>query len=77
MRHGFWPRCQAEGSIITKAGEVNFNGRAFFVHALQGMKPHHAGKEVIALFLDFPSLMTCQPPSGILSISSPRLTPLL
>lgn len=42
MRHGFWPRCQAEGSIITKAGEVNFKGRAFFVHALQGMKPHHA-----------------------------------
>ncbi|CAF9917777.1 Putative cell survival pathways protein [Imshaugia aleurites] len=42
MRHGFWPRCQAEGSIITKAGEINFKGRAFFVHALQGMKPHHA-----------------------------------
>lgn len=49
MRHGFWPRCQAEGSIITKAGEVNFKGRAFLSHALQGMKPHHAGKEVIAL----------------------------
>ncbi|CAD6571282.1 MAG: Putative cell survival pathways protein [Alectoria sarmentosa] len=42
MRHGFWPRCQAEGVIITKAGEVNFKGRAFFSHALQGMKPHHA-----------------------------------
>ena len=50
MRHGFWPRCRAEGSIITKAGEVNFKGRAFFSHALQGMKPHHAGKKVIALF---------------------------
>ena len=52
MRHGFWPRCQAEGVIITKAGEVNFKGRAFFSHALQGMKPHHAGKGVIALFTD-------------------------
>lgn len=51
MRHGFWPRCQAEGSIITKAGEVNFEGRAFFVHALQGMKPHHAGRQAIALFI--------------------------
>lgn len=52
MRHGFWPRCRAEGSIITKAGDVNFKGRAFFSHALQGMKPHHAGKDVIALFTE-------------------------
>ena len=43
MRHAFWPRCSVEGSIITKAGEVDFKGRGFFVHALQGMKPHHAG----------------------------------
>ena len=43
MRHGFWPRCRVEGSIITKAGEVDFGGRGFFSHALQGMKPHHAG----------------------------------
>ncbi|KAI5868414.1 oxidative stress survival, Svf1-like protein [Durotheca rogersii] len=42
MRHAFWPRCVAEGSIMTKDGPVDFNGRAFFVHALQGMKPHHA-----------------------------------
>ena len=43
MRHAFWPRCDVQGSIITKDGEVDFNGRAMFVHALQGMKPHHAG----------------------------------
>ena len=44
IRHRFWPRCKVEGSIITKAGEVDFKGRGFFSHALQGMKPHHAGK---------------------------------
>lgn len=44
MRHGFWPRCKVEGSIITKDGPVDFEGRGFFTHALQGMKPHHAGK---------------------------------
>ena len=44
MRHAFWPRCKVQGSIITKAGELDFRGRGFFVHALQGMKPHHAGK---------------------------------
>ena len=43
MRHAFWPRCAVEGSIITKAGEVSFRGRGLFIHALQGMKPHHAG----------------------------------
>ena len=43
MRHAFWPRCRVEGSIITKAGTIDFGGRGFFAHALQGMKPHHAG----------------------------------
>ncbi|KAI2473000.1 oxidative stress survival, Svf1-like protein [Annulohypoxylon bovei var. microspora] len=42
MRHAFWPRAVAEGSIMTKDGPVDFKGRAFYVHALQGMKPHHA-----------------------------------
>ncbi|WEW60960.1 Putative cell survival pathways protein [Emydomyces testavorans] len=41
MRHAFWPQCKVEGSIITPDGEVNCSGRGFFVHALQGMKPHH------------------------------------
>lgn len=44
MRHAFWPMCDVEGSMITKAGEVKFDGRGLFAHALQGMKPHHAGK---------------------------------
>jgi hypothetical protein len=42
MRHVFWPRCSAEGTITTKEGPVDFKGKAFFSHALQGMKPHHA-----------------------------------
>lgn len=45
MRHAFWPRCIAEGSIMTKDGPIDFKGRAFFVHALQGMKPHHAAAQ--------------------------------
>ena len=43
MRHDFWPRCAVEGTIVTKAGEIDFTGRGLFIHALQGMKPHHAG----------------------------------
>jgi Svf1-like N-terminal lipocalin domain len=43
MRHVFWPRCKAEGTITTKDGAIDFTGRALFIHALQGMKPHHAG----------------------------------
>ena len=43
MHHAFWPRCKVEGSIITKDGEISCKGQGLFVHALQGMKPHHAG----------------------------------
>ncbi|KAJ9148916.1 Survival factor 1 [Pleurostoma richardsiae] len=42
MRHAFWPRCVAEGTITTPDGPIDFKGRAMFVQALQGMKPHHA-----------------------------------
>lgn len=42
MRHAFWPRCTAEGTMMTKDGPIDFKGKAFYVHALQGMKPHHA-----------------------------------
>ena len=49
MRHAFWPRCQVQGSIITKTGEIDFKGRGLFIHALQGMKPHHAGKIAASL----------------------------
>ncbi|KAI9713198.1 MAG: putative cell survival pathways protein [Bogoriella megaspora] len=42
MRHIFWTRCNVEGSMTTKDGEVDFTGHGMFIHALQGMKPHHA-----------------------------------
>jgi len=42
MRHAFWPRCTSEGTITTPDGPIDFSGRAFYVYALQGMKPHHA-----------------------------------
>ncbi|KAI5463385.1 oxidative stress survival, Svf1-like protein [Mariannaea sp. PMI_226] len=42
MRHAFWPRCSAEGTISVKEGPIDFKGQALFIHALQGMKPHHA-----------------------------------
>lgn len=53
MRHAFWPRNRVEGSIITKAGELDFEGRGSFVYALQGMKPHHAAARWN--FVDFQS----------------------
>jgi len=51
MRHAFWPRNKVEGSIVTKDGPIDFAGTALFVHALQGMKPHHAAAKWT--FVDF------------------------
>ncbi|KAH6880684.1 oxidative stress survival, Svf1-like protein [Thelonectria olida] len=42
MRHAFWPRCVSEGTINVEGEVVEFTGKAVFIHALQGMKPHHA-----------------------------------
>ncbi|KAG5999948.1 putative cell survival pathways protein [Claviceps maximensis] len=42
IRHAFWPRCAAEGTITTPDGPVDFKGHAMYSFALQGMKPHHA-----------------------------------
>jgi hypothetical protein len=42
MRHAFWPRNTAKGTIVTKDGPIDFSGRSIFIMALQGMKPHHA-----------------------------------
>lgn len=60
MRHAFWPRCDVEGTIVTKEKKYDMRGRALFIHALQGMKPHHAGTlspvlETLSL-ADFPQL---------------------
>lgn len=63
MRHGFWPRCTAEGTITTAEGPIDYKGKALFIHALQGMKPHHAaarwnycdfqGKNVSAIMMEY------------------------
>lgn len=42
MMHAFWPRCTVAGNIITSSGPIDFAGKGLYVHALQGMKPHHA-----------------------------------
>ena len=47
MYHAFWPRCAVQGSIKTKEQTFDLTGRGMFIHALQGMKPHHAGKILI------------------------------
>lgn len=51
MRHAFWPRCAAEGTILTQQGPIDFKGKACFIMALQGMKPHHAAAKWN--FIDF------------------------
>ncbi|KAL3466938.1 oxidative stress survival, Svf1-like protein [Aspergillus heterothallicus] len=47
MRHRFWARAAVTGTIRTPEKEYNFGsegsvGRGVFIHAIQGMKPHHA-----------------------------------
>lgn len=45
MRHLFWPRCEASGVILVRGAPVTVDGGAAqFIHALQGMKPHHAAR---------------------------------
>ena len=51
MRHAFWPRNKVEGTILTQDGPIDFKGSALFIHALQGMKPHHAAAKWN--FMDF------------------------
>ena len=47
MRHRFWARSVVTGTIRTPEKEYTFGasekpGRGVFIHAIQGMKPHHA-----------------------------------
>lgn len=43
MRHIFWPRAKSEGVVIVGEDSIDCAGKAVFIMALQGMKPHHAG----------------------------------
>lgn len=45
MSHAFWARCAVEGTITTKEQTHDLTGRGVFIPALQGMKPHHAGRD--------------------------------
>ncbi|KAI5840720.1 oxidative stress survival, Svf1-like protein [Morchella snyderi] len=42
IRHVFLPRNTLEGFIKVGDEKINFKGKAMYVMALQGMKPHHA-----------------------------------
>jgi len=42
MRHAFWPMCTVSGTMQTKKKVYGMAGRAVYIMALQGMKPHHA-----------------------------------
>ena len=52
MRHLFWPRCTVSGVILIKGAPLDVSGRGQVIHAIQGMKPHHAAsKWNFALFV--------------------------
>jgi hypothetical protein len=45
MKHLFWPRCTVDGVILVNGAPLDVKGRGLFIHALQGMKPHHAARK--------------------------------
>jgi hypothetical protein len=59
MRHAFWPRCDVEGTIITKDGDIDCKGRGFYSFALQGMKPHHAAARWNFINFQSPTYSAC------------------
>jgi hypothetical protein len=75
IRHAFWPRCVAEGTITTPEGAIDFKGQAFYSFAMQAMKPHHAagkwsfanfqGPEYSAIMMQF----TTPPSYGTTTVS--------
>ncbi|RPA74624.1 oxidative stress survival, Svf1-like protein [Ascobolus immersus RN42] len=42
MRHVFWPRTKVSGNIVINGEKIDFAGKALYIMACQGMKPHHA-----------------------------------
>ena len=43
MRHTFWPKAKVSGTVVVNGQVIDLaDEKGFFVHALQGMKPHHA-----------------------------------
>jgi len=63
MRHVFWPRAKVSGTVTANGHLFDAKGLGMYVHAVQGMKPHHAacrwnfgnfqGKNVSAVMMEF------------------------
>ena len=63
MRHLFWPRAHVSGQLIVNGHVVDAKGLGLYIHAVQGMKPHHAacrwnfgnfqGKNISAVMMEF------------------------
>jgi len=63
MRHLFWPRTNVSGTITANGHTFDATGLGMYVHAVQGMKPHHAackwnfgnfqGKKISAVMMEF------------------------
>lgn len=63
MRHLFWPRTHVSGQLIVNGHVVDAKGLGLYIHAVQGMKPHHAacrwnfgnfqGKNISAVMMEF------------------------
>lgn len=63
MRHVFWPRCHVSGTVTANEHVFDASGLGMYVHAVQGMKPHHAanrwnfgnfqGKKMSAIMMEF------------------------
>ncbi|OLL23506.1 Survival factor 1 [Neolecta irregularis DAH-3] len=41
MKHFFWPRVKVSGTIIVNGIAIDIGGIGMYIHAIQGMKPHH------------------------------------
>lgn len=51
MYHNFWARCKVEGTIAGNGTVTPIKGIGMYAYALQGMKPHFAGKRIRSLCL--------------------------
>lgn len=58
IRHVFWAKAESEGTVEVKNEKLDVAGKAVFILALQGMKPHHAGTQCHSRFA---SLKLCLP----------------
>jgi hypothetical protein len=55
MFHRFWPRCTVTGTMQTEKKTYDIKGRALYIKALQGMKPHHAAARWNFVYFNTPT----------------------